>query len=318
MDEIYVAVFLKDGRWLLVYQQRAADAFMDLRSAFKVTLALIFLGGFGIISMAYLLSRKMVSRIVKMDKEKQIMNTQIVETGKLASIGELAAGIAHEINNPVAIMVEESGWIEDLLEEEDLKESENLAEFRRALRQIDIQGKRCKEITHKLLSFARKSDSTAQDVQINELLREVISLSQQRAKYSNVTIRTSLDESLPAVKVSESEMQQVFLNLINNALDAMEKTGGTLKIASRTVSGPHGQELLIRVEDEGNGIPEANLSRIFDPFYTTKPVGKGTGLGLSICYGIIKQLNGDIEVKSAIGAGTCFTIRIPVKNENMK
>ncbi len=318
MDEIYVAAFLKDGRWLLVYQQRAADAFMDLRSAFKVTLALIFLGGFGIISMAYLLSRKMVSRIVKMDKEKQIMNTQIVETGKLASIGELAAGIAHEINNPVAIMVEESGWIEDLLEEEDLKESENLAEFRRALRQIDIQGKRCKEITHKLLSFARKSDSTAQDVQINELLREVISLSQQRAKYSNVTIRTSLDESLPAVKVSESEMQQVFLNLINNALDAMEKTGGTLKIASRTVSGPHGQELLIRVEDEGSGIPEANLSRIFDPFYTTKPVGKGTGLGLSICYGIIKQLNGDIEVKSAIGAGTCFTIRIPVKNENMK
>ena len=318
IDEIYVAAFLKGGQWLLVYQQRAADAFTDLRNAFSVTLAIILLGSIGIISMAYILSKKMVSRIVKMDKEKQIMNTQIVETGKLASIGELAAGIAHEINNPVAIMVEEAGWIEDLLIEEDIKESENLEEFKRALKQIHVQGKRCKEITHKLLSFARKSDSRAQDVQVNELLREVISLSEQRAKYSNVVINNSLEENLPTIRASESELQQVFLNLINNALDAMEKTGGNMAISTKMMSGHAGQNILIQVTDEGAGIPESDLIRIFDPFYTTKPVGKGTGLGLSICYGIVKQLGGDIEVKSAIGEGATFIIRIPLDEEEKK
>ena len=318
LDEIYVAAFLKGGQWLLVYQQRAADAFTDLRNAFSVTLAIILLGSIGIISMAYILSKKMVSRIVRMDKEKQIMNTQIVETGKLASIGELAAGIAHEINNPVAIMVEEAGWIEDLLSEEDIKESENLDEFKRALKQIHVQGKRCKEITHKLLSFARKSDSKVQDVQVNELLREVISLSEQRAKYSNVVINKSLEENLPTIRVSEAELQQVFLNLINNALDAMEKTGGNIDVSTKMVSGHAGQNILIQVADEGTGIPESDLIRIFDPFYTTKPVGKGTGLGLSICYGIVKQLGGDIEVKSAIGEGARFLIRIPLDEEERK
>ena len=156
MEHIYVASFLKDREWLLVYQQTTADAFSDLRNAIRVALLIIFLGGIGIVSMALILSRRMVSRIAKADKEKQSMDEQIIETGKLASVGELAAGIAHEINNPVAIMVEEAGWIEDLLEEEDFREGKNLEEFRRALKQIRTQGVRCKGITHKLLSFARK------------------------------------------------------------------------------------------------------------------------------------------------------------------
>jgi len=318
IEYLYVAAFLKGGQWLLVYQQRASDAFTDLRSAFKVTLVIILLGSLGIIIMAYVLSKKIVSRIARMDKEKQMMNSQIVETGKLASIGELAAGIAHEINNPVAIMVEESGWIEDLLSEEDLKESENLEEFKRALKQIHTQGKRCKEITHKLLSFARKTDSKVQNVQINELLREVVSLSEQRAKYSNVAFKTSLDEALPSIEVSESELQQVFLNLINNSLDAMDKTGGNINISTRIVPGPHGRDIMIQVDDDGVGIPEANLRRVFDPFFTTKPVGKGTGLGLSICYGIIKKLGGDLKVDSVVDDGTRFTIRIPLKDEETK
>ena len=312
IKNIYVAAFLKGGEWLLVYQQRASDAFTDLRNAFKVTLVIILLGSIGIMSMAYVLSKKMVSRIAKMDKEKQMMSSQMVETGKLAAIGELAAGIAHEMNNPVAIMVEESGWIEDLLSEEDLKESENLEEFNRALRQINTQGKRCKEITHKLLSFARKTDSRVHDIQINELLREVASLSEQRAKYSNIVISTSLDENLPYTKVSESELQQVFLNLINNSLDAMEKTGGNINIATQIVNGMDGRDLIIRIEDDGCGIPKANLSKIFDPFFTTKPVGKGTGLGLSICYGIIKKMGGSIEARSVIDGGTTFVVKLPL------
>lgn len=316
--EIYVAAFLKGGDWLLVYQQSASDAFADLRNSFKVTLVIILLGSIGIVSMAYILSRRMISRIARADQEKQMMNDQIVETGKLASVGELAAGIAHEINNPVAIMVEEAGWIEDLLEEEDFKEGKNLDEFTRALKQINAQGKRCKKITHKLLSFARKTDAKARDVQVNDVIGEVVALSEQRAKFSSVTVHMNLQENLPLIKVSESELQQVFLNLINNSLDAMEKTGGNMHLSTRTEQGHYDDNILIEVADDGPGIPKANLNRIFDPFFTTKSVGKGTGLGLSICYGIIKKLGGDIEVRSVIDGGTTFTIRIPLARDKEK
>jgi two-component system NtrC family sensor kinase len=309
--EIYVASFLKDGEWLLIFQQDAADAFRDVSKALRVTIIILFLGGLGIVSMALLLSRRVVSRIARADREKEMMDEQIVETGKLASVGELAAGIAHEINNPVAIMVEEAGWIEDLLQEEEFRESNNLDEFKRALRQINTQGKRCKEITYKLLSFARKTDSRIHEINLNELLEEIVALSSQSAKFSNVLIKTEFQEGLPLVKVSSSEMQQVFLNLVNNSVDAMEKRGGTITIKSKLV----GDYVVVDVTDNGPGIPKANLNRIFDPFFTTKPVGKGTGLGLSIVYGIINKLGGEIEVHSTLDVETTFRVKIPVPED---
>jgi two-component system NtrC family sensor kinase len=311
---IYAASFLKDGEWLLIFQQDASDAFRDVSKALRVTIIILLLGGLGIVSMALLLSRRVVSRIARADLEKEMMDEQIVETGKLASVGELAAGIAHEINNPVAIMVEEAGWIEDLLQEEDLKEGKNLDEFKRALRQIKTQGRRCKDITYKLLSFARKTDSRVNEINLNELLEDIVALSSQRAKFTNVVIKTDFQEDLPLVKVSSSEMQQVFINLVNNSLDAMEKRGGTITIKSSVA----GDYVVVEVMDNGPGIPKANLSRIFDPFFTTKPVGKGTGLGLSIVYGIIKKLGGDIEVHSTVGVETTFRVKIPVPKDARK
>jgi len=308
---IYVSALLKHGDWLLVYQQKASDAFSDLRRTLRVTIAIVLLTGICIVIISFVLSRRMVSRVADADREKEMITEQVVETGKLASVGELAAGIAHEINNPVAIMVEEAGWIEDLLEEEEFKEGENLKEFKRALGQIRSQGRRCKEITHKLLSFARKTDSRTQDVNLNELIEELIALSSQRAKYSNVEIHSDLQENLPTLRVSQTELQQVLLNLINNALDAMEKTGGTLQISSEL----DGEFAVVEVADDGPGIPEANIARIFDPFFTTKPVGKGTGLGLSICYGIIKKMGGDIEVRSTIDVKTVFRVKIPISTD---
>ena len=223
---IYVAAFLKEREWLLVYKQVSSDAFSELEHAQSIAIVIFIFGGVAIVTMAILLTTRMVRRIEMADREKEMMNQQVIETGKLASVGELAAGIAHEINNPVAIMVEEAGWIGDLLEEEEFTSSENLEEFNRALKQINTQGKRCKEITHKLLSFARKTDSRIQTVQVNELIEDVVNLSMQRAKYANVELKTELHADLPTIQVSLSEMQQVFLNLINNALDAMEKGGG--------------------------------------------------------------------------------------------
>jgi len=307
-ETIYLATVLKNGDWILVFQQSVHDAFRDLYEARSITVGLIILSACMIGGMAVYLARRTVKRIVQADREKEMMNEQIIEAGKLASVGELAAGIAHEINNPVAIMVEEAGWVEDLLEELRAESTETLEEVRRALTQIKTQGARCKEITHKLLSFARRTDPKVQVVSINELVQEVVGLSEQRARFANIRIRTHLTPELPPIAVSPSEMQQVLLNLINNAIDAMERKGGAIDITTRLEDG----FLVVDVADTGEGIPKANLQRIFDPFFTTKPVGKGTGLGLSICYGIVKKMGGDITVNSAVGLGTTFHIHLPV------
>ncbi|MFH0997361.1 MAG: ATP-binding protein [Pseudomonadota bacterium] len=308
---IYVGLLLKNGDWLLIYQQNSADAFSKLNQTQLFSIIIFILGGVAIVTMAFMLSGRMVKRISVTDSEKEMLNQQVVETGKLASVGELAAGIAHEINNPVAIMVEEAGWIQDLLEEEEFQASENFAEFKRALIQIKTQGTRCKDITYKLLSFARKTDSRIQDIQINDLITDLVSLSDQRGKYSMVEIHSQPAEHLPLLRLSVSELQQVFLNLINNAIDAMDRKGGKLFIATRCED----RHVVVEMTDTGAGIPEANLSRIFDPFFTTKPIGKGTGLGLAICYGIIRKMSGEIKVRSTLNVGTTFSIYLPIPVE---
>jgi two-component system NtrC family sensor kinase len=255
----------------------------------------------------------MVMRIAQEAQEKQSINRQLIEAGKLASLGELAAGVAHEVNNPLGIILQEAGWMQDLMEEEDIQSLPTLGEFNKCLNRIQTQGRRCKEITHKLLSFARKTDPTVKNAQLNDLIKEVIDLSQQRARYSNVKITSNLWDDLPPVNVSPSEVQQVLLNLINNSLDAIGNKGGTIGITSKIDD----DKVVVDVTDDGPGIPQANLSRVFEPFFSTKPVGQGTGLGLSICYGIIKRLGGDILVDSELGAGTTFHVYFPLpKQEN--
>ena len=206
---LYAISTLKNIDWSVVFRQDVRDAFSDLRKTQMLTLILMMAGCIAVIAVAFTLPRYIIKLISNAETKSEAMNRQVIESGKLASIGELAAGIAHEINNPVAIMVEEAGWIEDLLEDEVLKETENLVEFKRALKQINTQGKRCKEITHKLLSFARKTDSTINDVEVNDAIREMVSLTAQMARYNNVIIETKLEENLPFVRISPSELQQV-------------------------------------------------------------------------------------------------------------
>jgi two-component system, NtrC family, sensor kinase len=299
---------LKTGDWTLAYEQVEDDAFSEIRRVRVLVLTIFVFGSLGIVLVALLFSRKVVRQIEKADLEKEMMNEQVIEAGKMASIGELAAGIAHEINNPVAIMVEEAGWMEDLLDEEELKKSQNVEEFRRSLKQISLQGVRCKEITHKLLSFARKTDPVHHEIQVNDIIEEILSICDQRSKFSNIRIQTELDGSLPNISASPTELQQVFMNLINNAIDAMGSGGGLLEIRS----GVEGDKVVVDVADTGHGISKEVISRMFEPFFTTKPVGKGTGLGLSICYGIIKKLGGNLTVDSSVGLGTTFHVYIPI------
>lgn len=299
---------LNDGVWVLVHQQSADEAYSDLYAARRSAISIFLLGVVAIVIGSILLSRRMVKHIAEVAADKQTINEQLIETGKLASLGELAAGVAHEINNPVGIMVQEAGWMQDLLEEDDVKSSPTIGEFKRCLAKIQTQGRRCKEITHKLLSFARKTDPTVKTAQLNDLIEEVVGLSEQRARYSSVRIDKNLEAGLPSVNVSPSEVQQVLLNIINNSLDALDKKGGRIEITSRVEDG----FVVLDMADNGPGIPQANLMRIFEPFFTTKPVGKGTGLGLSICYGIVKKIGGDIKVESELDVGTTFHIYIPL------
>jgi two-component system NtrC family sensor kinase len=204
-------------------------------------------------------------------------------------------------------MVEEAGWIQDLLSE-GIDKADNFEEFKRALDQIQTQGHRCKGITHKLLSFARKTDSRMETLQLNEFVNEVVDLLSQKFKYANIDVDVQLDPELPAIQASATEIQQVLMNILQNAVYAMEKTGGKIAVLTEADD----QNISVSIKDTGPGISPDNLARIFDPFFTTRPVGKGTGLGLSICYGIINKMGGRIDVESKLDEGTTFTIVLPL------
>ncbi len=305
---VFVMSTLKSGDWVLVYRQNTADAFSDLYKTRFFGVLLLVVGTAAMLYTALLLSRRMVAHIERMDADKKAMNEQVIEASKMASLGEMAAGIAHEINNPMAVMVEEAGWVNDLLDDLEAEGGRlDVNEARRALAEIQRQGLRCKGITQKLLSFARKGDTERHELDVNLLLQETVGLMDHKVRLAGINLVCQCDSDQPPIKASQSELSQVMVNLINNAVDAMEKTGGELEIQSRR----NGGCVEIRVQDNGPGIPEAILQRIFDPFFTTKPVGRGTGLGLAVCYGIIKNLGGEILVESSVGQGTLFRIIIP-------
>lgn len=301
---------LKEGDWALAHFQSCDEAYAELYSARMFAVSTFLLGFGAIVFVAVVLSGRIVKYVERSDEHNRSMNEQLVQAGKLAALGEMAAGIAHEINNPLGIMLQEAGWIQDILEDDELEEDKKEYEMTRSLNKIRIQGGRCKEITHKLLSFARKTDPVLQSTALNELIAEVAALSEQRARFSNISISMDLQEDLPVVRVSPSEVQQVLLNLINNSMDAMDSKGGKIEIKSRL----EGDRIIVDLSDTGPGIPRANMERIFEPFFTTKPVGKGTGLGLSICYGIMKKMGGQITVTSELGQGTTFHVHFPLND----
>jgi two-component system NtrC family sensor kinase len=238
------------------------------------------------------------------------LNQQLLEAGKMASLGELSAGVAHEINNPLAIVLTERQILLDLAELTPGLDDNFKKELVNSLAQIDAQVNRCKRITHNLLRFSRRTRSVIETVDLNGFLGEVVELMEREARSGGIKFMTSFDQNLKPVLSDPSQLQQVFLNLITNAIDAHDgKPYGTIHI--KTEADDVNERVKVTVADTGAGIPKENLNKIFDPFFTTKPVGKGTGLGLAICYSIIQRLGGAISVKSEVEQGTEFTIILP-------
>jgi two-component system NtrC family sensor kinase len=244
--------------------------------------------------------------------EQKKMNEAIIHAEKLASIGRLAAGVVHEINNPLATIAACSEALTTRVE--DLDNIDLHQDFGEYLQIIRDEAFRCKTITNSLLEFShqRQADKLAGD--LSPILEQTLQLIKHHPKLGTMRIVKDVDESLPPVYVNEGQMKQVFIALMTNAFDAMEEDG-SLTIRARCNESEPERMVSVEFTDTGCGIPARHLQKIFDPFFTTKPLGRGTGLGLSVCYGIISEHGGRIEVDSTEGVGTTFRVLIPPHQE---
>ncbi len=243
--------------------------------------------------------------LVKDIEQQYLMREQMAQADKLASIGELSSGIAHEINNPLGIIL---GYTQLMLRNEET-ESHRAAD----LKTIEKQVRHCKTIVEDLLNFARTSAPKKELGDIHAVIEDVLHFIRQHSKLDGIMIRTDYDRRIGPLLMDEKKIKQVLINLLMNALYAVGKKGA---ITLTTVMTADGLNAAIRVQDSGPGIDPKVMPRIFDPFFTTKPTGQGTGLGLSVSYGIIKNHDGDIRVESAPGQGTTFIVVLPLPSTN--
>ena len=304
-------VRLTEPAWQLVIRQDRDEAFTDLVRASRASLvfvhaAVLLFGAAGL-----LVTRRLLSLLRARDRLGADLQAQLLRAGKMAALGEMAAGVAHEINNPLAIIATERQLLLDDLDGD--RGPLEAGRLRDALDQVATQVARCRRITHALLDFARPAETTTTDLDLNRCLEGIAALVEREAGASGIGFRLDLAPDLPAVQADPDLLQQVFLNLVNNAVDAQEgRPGGTVTLRTRAL--PDESFVEAEVADTGSGVAPGDIERIFDPFFTTKPTGQGTGLGLSICLGIVRGLGGDISVRSEPGQGTRMRLVLPARS----
>jgi len=298
----YGYAWLSEAHWALITQSAVPppNRFVlggDYRIA-VISLMIILL----ILTATYMRARIEV----RIEEERDQTKAQLEQAAKLASVGELAGGVAHEINNPLAIISEEAGLIKDLMDPA-FGQDVGWEELRPRLDTINEAVYRCRDITRKLLGFVRKTDISLAPHDVRPLIDEVVDgVLGHEMTVSNIRLERHYEDDLPDIVTDGNQLKQVILNLVNNAVDATIGAG-VVSIEARTKDGT----VLIFVSDTGCGMSKDQLDKIFLPFFTTKEVGRGTGLGLSVSYGIIKGLGGKISVKSEHGVGSTFIISLP-------
>lgn len=269
-------------------------------------LFIFLLGVAAVLLAAVKVTDTLIRRMKEAEERRELALRHVEHSQKLSSIGRLAAGVAHEINNPLAIINEKAGLMSDIMAAQgDFPAKERiLSQVQSILRAVE----RCRGITHRMLGFARRMDVSIEDLDVGEILTETAGFLSNEAMHRKVEVSLDIDPALARIQSDRSQLQQVFLNLLNNALAAVPDGGRIVATARNLADGAGGVE--IQVADNGCGMSEETLKHIFEPFFTTKK-GKGTGLGLSITYGIIKRLGGEIAVESTQGEGTTLTISLP-------
>jgi two-component system NtrC family sensor kinase len=301
----YAYAWLRMADWALIVQWSNAGshgflAGMRLRVP-TITAVVILLISLVIVHRA--------RRLVQIQQESDQTRMLLEHAAKLASVGELAAGIAHEINNPLAVITEEAGVMKDLLNPE-FEETGTPEEMVAHLDEIHAAAFRCRDITAKLLAFVRKGELDLKDHDVHELIDSVVDgIVGREMAVSNIELKRKYGQDVPRLMTDGNQLQQVLLNLLNNARDAIGQGPGTIAVETSF----DGEATRIAVTDSGKGIPAEDLGKIFMPFYSTKEVGKGTGLGLSVSYGIVKSLGGSLDVESTPGKGSTFTIVLPIR-----
>jgi len=300
----YAYSWLRNADWALIVQKA-----QDNNPFFLSSLRWRIIGISAllvIITLAIIVLRS--SKLVEIQMESDKNRAQLEHSAKLASVGELAAGIAHEINNPLAAINEEAGLIKDLTGPE-FGRNLSCEEIRPHLDSIQESVYRCRDITRKLMGFVRKTDIDLKTIDINLLLDDVLDgLIIREMQVSNIEVAKHYSYELPKIKTDGNQLQQVVLNILNNSIDALDDSSGKITITTFRDE----KYVNIKIADTGKGMTPEVLGKIFMPFFTTKEVGKGTGLGLSVSYGIVKNLGGKIEVESAPGEGSTFTIKLPI------
>ncbi|MBR9986525.1 MAG: two-component sensor histidine kinase [Desulfosarcina sp.] len=293
---------------LMVVKQKAGmmKVWLDLRSQINWFFGISAL----IIAVVITLtSTVMVNKIFQADRQKAQTMVAAEQNCQLASIGQLAAGVAHEINNPLALINETAGYVKDLFTiKQQYKEDPDLVEHIDAI--IDAVA-RCGTITRQLLGFSRRFDVQTQPIDLQDMVSDVINFHKKEAEYRNIAIHVDIPESIPLIETDRGKLQQIILNLVNNAFQAIDN-GCFLDVRAQ-MDGP--EQVRLSIQDNGCGISEDHLNKIFEPFFTTKKEGQGTGLGLSITYGLVQKLHGNITVQSKTGQGTTFVVTLPVKIE---
>jgi len=250
-------------------------------------------------------SAYVVNRARESDLKRLAIYHKMEYTNKMAALGRLSAGVAHEINNPLSIITEKAGLLKDLmmLSQELPPRDKLIGLVNSVLKSAD----RCGGITHRLLGFAKHMEVQRENIDLDALLKEVLGFLEKEASYRNIGVEFRYPDLPPTITSDRGQLQQVFLNILNNAFAAVED-GGHIEIGIESVGEG---AVAVSIADDGVGVPEEHLPHIFDPFFTTKK-GGGTGLGLSITYGIIQKLGGQISVRSKVGEGTCFTVTLPM------
>lgn len=269
---------------------------------------LVFIPGIlGVLIIVIGIVTSLVSRIYEADRRRVAVLHNIQYTNKMASIGRLAAGVAHEINNPLAIINEKLGLLKDLIR---LKKDVSHSKLLKIVESMLSSVNRCSTVTHSLLGFATHIDGRFESVHIGSVIQEVLVFFKKESEYRNIRVALVIPESLPSIECDLGQIEQVLFNIINNAFAAVDN-GGKIEIELSTVEP---EMLSVRIRDDGCGISAENLKHIFDPFFSTKGE-KGSGLGLSITYGIVQKLGGNLDVKSKKGEGSTFTVSFPTKKK---
>ena len=240
---------------------------------------------------------------------RKALMAQILQSERMAAVGRLASGVAHEINNPLAIISEITGFLNELAEDEsEGQPTEIMQELKEALPKIGTQIKRGRDITHRLLQFARKTEMSIEHADVNTSLKEILPFLEKECRLAGITIHRDCPGDLPKIALDETQLQEILMNLTKNAMDALTgKGGGNIWLEAREEEG----KVVITVRDDGPGIDEAIRDRLFDPFASTKSIKQGTGLGLAICYAIVKRCDGEIRVFSEPDGGACFKVFLP-------